>query len=31
VAAFVVTWIISLLVWKVGRIEERFGRAAESG
>ena len=31
VAAFVVTWVVSLVVWKVARIEERFGGAAESG
>ena len=31
VAAFVVTWVVSLVVWKVARIEERFGEAAERG
>ena len=25
VAAFVLTWAISVLVWKKGRIEERWG------
>jgi high-affinity nickel-transport protein len=31
VAAFVVTWAISILVWKKGRIEERWGSMVEGG
>ncbi len=31
VAAFVVTWAISVLVWKKARIEERWGKMVEGG
>ena len=31
VAAFVVTWAVSIFVWKKGRIEERWGSMVERG
>ena len=31
VTAFVLTWAISVLVWKKGRIEERWGQMVEGG
>jgi high-affinity nickel-transport protein len=31
VAAFVVTWAVSIVVWKKGRIEERWGSMVERG
>jgi len=31
VAAFVITWAVSVIVWKKGRIEERWGRLVEGG
>ena len=31
VGLFVLTWTVALLVWRCGRIEERWGRQVESG
>jgi high-affinity nickel-transport protein len=31
VAAFIVTWAVSVLIWKVARIEQRWGSAMERG